>query len=301
MEGVAIPIRMRSASNPGNNGHEWVKQRFLIEGKIKRRPFIPAKIEDNPYLDREEYEKSLDELDPVLREQIKHGNWEVIPEGKMFSRGWFEVVEAVPSQLYTVRAWDMAATRPKLGSDPDWTVGVRMGELDGVYYIVHVVRIRETPKETEDLIRSMVNLDGRTTEIHMEQEPGSSGVMAIDHYAREVLNGFTFYGHRSTGSKVMRARPVSSAAERGNIKILRGNWNSDYIDEMTAFPSVGIHDDQVDATSLAFEALAGSAGNIDMDYEEDDYYPAINPTGRPEDESGDYAEDDYYEGESSYE
>ena len=25
-----VPLRMRSASNPGNRGHDWVKERFLI-------------------------------------------------------------------------------------------------------------------------------------------------------------------------------------------------------------------------------------------------------------------------------
>lgn len=78
LAGSEVPIRMRSASNPGDTGHAWVFRRFFIEGRAMGRVFIPAKLEDNPYLDLEEYEKSLDELDPVLRAQLRHGDWSVI-------------------------------------------------------------------------------------------------------------------------------------------------------------------------------------------------------------------------------
>ena len=89
----------------------------------------------------------------------------------------------------------------------------------------------------------------------MEQEPGSSGVNTIDHYARNVLAGFTFRGHRATGSKELRAAPVSSAAEAGNVKLVTGPWINDFLDEAEAFPE-GRYKDQVDAVSGAFNALA---------------------------------------------
>lgn len=73
-----IPIRMRAASNPGDVGHPWVFRRFFIEGPAKGRVFIPAKLEDNPYLDRDEYIQSLDELDPILKAQLLNGDWGAI-------------------------------------------------------------------------------------------------------------------------------------------------------------------------------------------------------------------------------
>jgi hypothetical protein len=45
-----IPIRVRSAANPGGIGHLWVKKRF-IERPRPGVPFIPAKVRDNPGLD----------------------------------------------------------------------------------------------------------------------------------------------------------------------------------------------------------------------------------------------------------
>lgn len=84
-----IPLRMRSASNPGGIGHEWVKRRF-IDPKT-RRPgvvFIPAKLDDNPNLDRDSYVQSLNELDPLTRAQLLAGDWDAVPGGR-FEAGWF--------------------------------------------------------------------------------------------------------------------------------------------------------------------------------------------------------------------
>lgn len=252
LEGSRVPLRMRSASNPGGVGHEWVRQRFIIE---KQHLFIPAKLDDNPHLDRDEYMRSLMELDPVTRQQLLEGDWSARQAGNKFKREWFEIVDAAPADANRVRYWDLAATEPKPGKDPDWTAGVRMSEKDGIFYIEDIKRTRQTPHNVELLIKQTADLDGRSNEIYMEQEPGSSGVNTIDNYQRKVLLGFAFWGVRTTGSKEIRANPLSAAAEAGNVKLVRGPWINDFLDEAEAFPG-GSHDDQVDAASGAFEKLA---------------------------------------------
>lgn len=250
IEGSKVPLRMRAASNPGGVGHEWVKQRFIIGNK----PFIPASLDDNPYIDREGYIKSLMHLDPVTREQLLKGDWTAREAGNKFKREWFEIVDSYPADARLVRYWDLAATEPKPGKDPDWTAGALLGEKDGIYYIIDIKRTRATPQGVEKLIKQTAELDGKRVTIYMEQEPGSSGVNTIDHYRRRILAGFAFYGNKTTGSKEMRANPVSSQAEAGNIKLVRGQWINDFLDEAELFPH-GAHDDQVDAVSGAFEML----------------------------------------------
>ena len=257
-EGSEVPGRVRCASNPGGIGHEWVRQRFLIEGATEGRPFIPARLEDNPHLDQVEYERALAQLDPVTRAQLRHGDWEVLAEGRMFRREWMHYVEPgeVPPLARQVRYWDLAATEPKPGADPDWTAGARMGvSREGTYYLLDVRRVRQSPQGVEAFIRATAAEDGREVNIHMEQEPGSSGVAVIDHYRRTVLPGFAFYGQRATGDKQTRAAPLSAQLEGGNVVIVRGAWVSAFLDEVCSFPS-GAHDDQVDAVSGAFEQLA---------------------------------------------
>lgn len=251
LKGVKIPLRVRGASNPGGAGHEWVKRRFITEAESKNRIFIPAKMDDNPFLDVAEYESALEELDPITRAQLRNGNWEVKTAGSMFHREWFELIPSsmVPWQAKKVRFWDLASTeKSKLNRDPDWTVGVLLALWKGIYYVVDIRRVRRRPKDVEELIKHTAVVDGYSTAIRMEQEPGSSGVSMIDHYASTVLVGYDFRGVRSTGSKVIRANPVSSAAEGRRIKVVQAPWNGDFFDELESFPE-GEHDDQVDSLS----------------------------------------------------
>ncbi|MBA7570270.1 hypothetical protein ES708_12019 [subsurface metagenome] len=250
-----IPIRTRSASNPGDIGHAWVKQRFITEGIRKGRVFIPATLDDNPYIDQEEYIKSLQHLDPTTRAQLLRGDWTARTEGGKFRREWFEIVDVSPSIANRVRYWDLAATEvSKRSRDPDFTVGFLMSEVGRkTFYIEDIRRMRATPATVEDLIVQTAKLDGKAVAIYMEQEPGASGVNTIAYY-RSVLAGYTFYGVKTSGSKEVRANPVSSQAEAGNVKLLAGPWINEFLDEIEGFPS-GAHDDQVDAMAGAFEQL----------------------------------------------
>ncbi|USK77745.1 phage terminase large subunit [Peribacillus frigoritolerans] len=130
-----------------------------------------------------------------------------------------------------------------------------LAEKDGIYYIANITRTRATPKSVEELIRQTAEIDGIEVTIHMEQEPGSSGVNTIDHYRRRVLKGFAFYGDKVSGSKEVRANPLSSAAEAGNVKLVRGAWINDFLDEIVGFPNEAAHDDMVDAVSGSFTKL----------------------------------------------
>jgi len=256
LEGSKVPLRMRAASNPGGVGHEWVRRRFLDEGESAGRIYIPARLEDNPYLDAEQYEHSLAQLDPVTRAQLRYGDWSARTSGGMFRREWFEVIEpdAVPAHMMRVRYWDFAASPARPDADPDWTAGALLGERDGIYYLLDLVHLRATPYAVESRVRQQAQIDGRDVAVYIEQEPGASGVQTIDHYRRTVLPGYAVYADKPTGPKDVRARPLSAAAQAGNVKLVRGDWIGSFLDEADAFP-YGAHDDQVDAVAGAMRAL----------------------------------------------
>lgn len=254
-----VPLRMRSASNPGGVGHLWVRARF-IDNRTRKKDakFIPARLTDNPSLDQETYAKNLEHLLPVDRERLLNGDWDIEEEGTMFARHYFNVINEVPTKVQDrVRYWDLAATKPsKENKDPDWTVGCLMSHnMDGTWNIEDIVRMQARPLEVEKVIYQTAMMDGPNVRICMEQEPGSSGVNTVSHFQRNVLAGFTFKGVRSTGDKQSRAIPLSSAAQAGNVNILAANWNRDFLDEAALFPR-GAHDDQVDATGGAMAEIA---------------------------------------------
>lgn len=254
LEGAPVPLRMRGASNPGGEGHGWVRRRFMVE-KADGRVFVPAKLSENPSLDREEYERSLSELDHITRAQLLSGDWDIESGGRLFQREWFPIVSEAPKDLRCVRYWDLAATEAEKGKDPDWTAGCKVGRAkDGTYYVLDIRRVQKSPAAVEALITQTASLDGKSVDVWMEQEPGSSGLITIDHYRRRVLNGYTFRGHKETGGKVERSRPVSSQAEAKNVKLVEGPWCGAFLDEIEAFPG-GTHDDQVDAFTGAMNRL----------------------------------------------
>ena len=179
----------------------------------------------------------------------------------LFKREWFDIIDAVPAGLQTIRFWDLAATDAKDAHDPDWTAGARMGiDEDGIVYVLDLVRRRSNPSETEAMMRQTAELDGRDVSIYFEQEPGASGKAYLDYLRRKIFAGFSTNVLTASvrGSKISLASPLSAQAEVGNIRLLRGAWNQDFLDEAERFP-LGKHDDQVDAAASAYYVLTDSA------------------------------------------
>lgn len=257
IKGFEVPLRVRATSNPGGVGHEWVKRRFMVD-KTPDRLFIPSYLDDNPYLDREEYRLALAELDPVTRQQLEEGNWEIDPRGGLFRRHWFNLIDAIPSNVERrVRYWDLAASGEDEFRDPDWTVGTRMNlTSDGSYFIDSVMRFRASAKNVEERIHEVAMADSYETPIFMAQDPGQAGKSQISHYRRNILRGFSFYADKEyrKSSKTIRAKPFSAAAEQGLISLLISDWITPWLDEHVIF-NEGVHDDQVDSSVGAFEML----------------------------------------------
>ena len=87
-----IPVYMRATGNPGNVGSLWVKEMFVDPSEPNKafdvhidtmagrksitRRFIPAKLQDNPYLmQTDDYMIMLSSLPEVQRKQFLEGDW----------------------------------------------------------------------------------------------------------------------------------------------------------------------------------------------------------------------------------
>ncbi|MGL5717305.1 MAG: hypothetical protein ACRCX2_30110 [Paraclostridium sp.] len=172
--------------------------------------------------------------------------------GNMFKRDWFEIVphSSIPTHARTMRSWDIAATDPKRSKnkskdDPDYTVGMKVAEYRGIYYILDIVRFRGRPEEVERMQALTASTDSTRVMIREEQEPGASGIAIIEHKAKTIYRGYNYIGVRSSGSKIERANIASAAAEKGLIKVSENcRYRDEMFDELEVFPSSGsgIHD-----------------------------------------------------------
>jgi len=99
---------LRCTANPGGVGAQWVKKRYIEPAKPNKtfkgkdgltRKFIPALLQDNPYLAEDgEYERMLQSLPAVQRRQLLEGNWDVA-EGAAFAEFATDVHVIPPFEL----------------------------------------------------------------------------------------------------------------------------------------------------------------------------------------------------------
>lgn len=268
LEGSQVPLRMRSASNPGDVGHAWHLQRFIdpwTNGDVTR-PFIPAKLEDNPSLDIAAYERSLYELDPVNYHRLRFGDWTVRDPGEVFDKTNVTIVdEAWPDarHIRVVRRWDFASTEVKPGKSPDFTAGVRLAldTVRGLWQVQHIVNRQVGPTGVEALLVATAEQDGRYVPIVAEREGGATGKLYESHIGRNILRGYRFEGEPATGNKELRIRALVPIVERREVEVVRGEWNAAFLDQMDAYPHVK-HDDMMDAFAGAHSYLSNPGSRL---------------------------------------
>ena len=156
--------------------------------------------------------------------------------------------------LKSVRYWDKAGTEDA-GAYP---AGVLIHMLkDKKFVIEHVVRGRWSALEREQHIKAWAERDRElikgSYEIGVEQEPGSAGKESAENTIRN-LAGYKVFADKVTGSKEVRAEPFAAQVQGGNVWLIAGPWQRQYLDELEQFPS-GKFRDQVDASTGAFNRL----------------------------------------------
>lgn len=178
-------------------------------------------------------------------------------EGGLFKADQFEIVDYVPDKpVASVRYWDKAGTQ----GGGARTAGVLMHRLaDGRFCIEDVRKGQYSAANREKMIKNTADMDAEAHEeaptIWVEQEPGSGGKESADYTIRN-LAGYTAKADKLTGkgSKEIRAEPYAAQVEIGNVLLVRGEWNREFIEEHRHFPQ-GKFADQVDASAGAFSKL----------------------------------------------
>lgn len=230
---------------------------------------IPAELTDNvhpPFL-KKYYKGGL--MDPrrlphkALDEAKAQGEFAYaaqylqtpIPRGgAMFHTDKMEIASPPLKFRRRVRFWDKAGTQ----GDGHFTVGALLGEdMDGFFWVLNIVRGQWDASRREREILNTAKSDGFAVTIGIEQEPGSGGKESAEASVRR-LRGYhvrLVKVGKSDGDKEQRADPLATQVNAGNVRIARGAWNDDYLNELKFFPR-SRYKDQVDASSGAFNLIA---------------------------------------------
>lgn len=227
--------------------------------------FVDPRKNDGDLLFPERFDVDYLEKDlkPMLRSwggtYAESGQLQQLPsprEGGMFKKHDFQVVDSIPTTIISmVRGWDLAASDT---TRSPYTTGVKIGRgANKAYYIMDVKRERATPHNVELLLKSTSEQDGPQCLHALPQDPGQAG-KSQKVTLTALLTGHNVRFSPETGSKIVRAVPLSAQCEGGNVYVVRGAWNDAYINEMASFPA-GKYSDQVDASSRAFSYVQSKA------------------------------------------
>ena len=274
---------VRATCNPDSdswvrNFIDWWIYRNIVWGGVVRvfyrsgdgnitwgdsRREVCEKVYDNEILLKANptYLSSLKALSLVEKERLQRGNWKIRPAaGLYFKAEQTRIVKTIPDEVVAIaRAWDLAATEISFSNkNPDRTAGVLMARMkNGQYIILDVKRIAANAANVRAIVKNTAATDKaeyNCRKIFLDQDPGQAGKEQAQSYIRE-LAGYSVKAKPVSGDKVTRAEPLAAQWQQGNVLLLEGNWNETFLDEMISFPDA-LHDDQVDAASNAFSAVA---------------------------------------------
>ncbi len=268
-----VPLRMRSQSNPGGKGHEWVKKRFIDpRTRLRGAVFVPARVEDNPSVDLAAYLESLSYLDPITRAQLLAGDWDAVHGGR-FRREWFRRWRRHPVEGYNLLPVERGGAEkhfPKLALifqtvDPaasakttaDYTVIATWGLTQDSQLLWldcerHQVAIPDIPPLVEAAYKRW-----KPAFVAIEAVAGNNAVYAYCSRSRMVVQGVSPMGL----DKLVRATPAMILAQSGRIYFpVAAPWLEEIEAELLMFTGddkQDAHDDVVDCVSYACEVLQG--------------------------------------------
>ena len=238
-----------------------------MKGQPIKHICLPAEESDlvSPVILKENYKDGL--LDPIRMNQKVLDEFKrtlgpygyaaqfeqsPVPRGGGHFKTERIVIDTSPPlpHLTLCRYWDKAGTR----DGGAFTVGLLMGkDAGGYFWVMDVVRGQWDAYEREKIIKQTADLDGPSVMIGIEQEPGSGGKESAQATIRN-LAGYKIEADRPQGCKEARAEPFISQVGAGMVKMVRGEWNTDYLNELRLW-NRGKYKDQVDASSGAFFKL----------------------------------------------
>lgn len=177
-------------------------------------------------------------------------------KGGMFKVEKIDIVERCPPGGKTVAGWDFAGSKRKKSP---YTCRVLMTRIGGDIYVRDVVREQTNPTELDALLES-TSIEDRnrvpSVLISIPQDPGQAGKHQKWAFS-DLLIGFNYIATPETGDKETRAEPFAAQVGAERVHLVKGDWNSAYIEELRNFPSANLKD-QVDASSRAFGELVGN-------------------------------------------
>ena len=249
-----IPLSIINLSNPSGDSTDFLVEKF-VDGS---EPYIAMDWRDNPYIDKEAYEDSLNELDYIDQQYQKYGNWHYKPStGDLISRNDMlsQLVTGYEGHIiFSLISIDLA------GKGKDKFAVCKYDLLSNGLEMISDFAQTESSMPEDMLLRFVEkhnpNMNQPLTNLVVIEQEGGGSPLYAQRYFQELLQEFHIPVALQTpkGSKYQRARPLMRRIRNGNIKIQKNiNHLEDFIDESITLDPLGKgkSPNLVDSVSLA--------------------------------------------------
>jgi predicted phage terminase large subunit-like protein len=168
-------------------------------------------------------------------------------EGGLIKKHWFEIIDWKPE--FNNLAWnftaDTAYTEDE-SNDPSGYLAYAKYNND------FIIRFAQTEYlEFPDLCKALPTFaqqNGYSQRSVIEVEPKASGKSLVQTLKRETSLNIK-EGKPPANDKVARVNDTSPTMEAGRVKLVRGVWNKEFLDQISTFPNAE-HDEYVDCLTM---------------------------------------------------
>ena len=179
-------------------------------------------------------------------------------EGEMFAPDNIAIRGHTSDVTVWCRGWDFSGT-----VDGDWTVGAKVGRTrSGRFVIGDICRFRGRPDAVEQKLAEVTRADGRGVKVSIPKDPAAAGLAWADRMIL-LLAGYQVEATPERGEKETRASSFAAQVNSFHVEMVAADWHYALREELRSFPS-GRYDDQVDATSRAFNVVASMRRSMEI-------------------------------------
>lgn len=170
-------------------------------------------------------------------------------EGGILKARWFEIVDWKPE--YDKIVWNTAIdTAETENINNDESGFMQFGSINNEMIIRHSEGVWKEFPELVKHTKTFPQLHGYNSSSIIYVEPKSSGKSLVSTLKRETILNIK-EDTPPFKDKVARVQDISPGCESGRVKLLRGNWNDGFLDEIKTFPNKK-QKGQVDCLVIAY-------------------------------------------------
>lgn len=265
-----LPLSMINLSNPAGDSTDYLIKEYIV-GK---KPYLNMGWESNPFIDKEAYSQTLDQLDYVDQQYQKYGDWFYKPaKGDLISR------EDMKNQIYNAHIDDFDVRFSLIGIDmagkgKDKFAVVKIDLLNNGLEVISDFAQTQSAQPEGMLVKFVAKHNKSsyaplTNIIVIEQEGGSASLYAQRYFA-DLLKDFNIpiVLKSPKGNKYSRARPLMNQITKGQVKLYyKCGCLDDFIDEAVNLePLMKKSPNLVDSATIAHnylhEVVMNAGGNV---------------------------------------